>query len=86
MFDELSKSIWQKEFGEWINFVHKDTNYELLFGWLKFSEALNIHQTFPTVHLSCAVHGSYFNDIFFIFMQSCGKGLITKECREMYVL
>ena len=43
------KSIWQKKFGEWIGFSHKDAIYKLKFGWLKFGEARTtrqIHQTF----------------------------------------
>jgi len=32
------KKVGQKRFGKWIDFGHKDTNYELKFGWLKFGK------------------------------------------------
>ena len=38
MFVEL-KVIGEIKFGEWIDFGHKDTIYQLKFGWLKFGES-----------------------------------------------
>ena len=32
------KVIGKIKFGEWIDFGHKDTIYQLKFGWLKFGE------------------------------------------------
>ena len=54
MFVE-SKVIGEIKFGEWIDFGHKDTIYQLKFGWLKFGESrrlakfakLSRRQTFP---------------------------------------
>ena len=44
------KVIGEIKFGEWIDFGHKDTIYQLKFGWLKFGESRTtrqIRQTFP---------------------------------------
>ena len=49
------KVIGEIKFGEWIDFGHKDTIYQLKFSWLKFGESqttckfakLSHHQTFP---------------------------------------
>ena len=44
------KVIGQIKFGQWIDFGHKDTIYQLKFGWLKFGELQitpQICQTFP---------------------------------------
>ena len=44
------KVISEIKFGEWIDFGHKDTIYQLKFGWLKFGESQATHQirqTFP---------------------------------------
>ena len=49
MFVEL-KVISKIKFGEWIDLGHKDTIYQLKFGWLKFDESqttCQIRQTFP---------------------------------------
>jgi len=51
MFDRVN--IWKiaklivfgEKFGEWINFSHKDTIYQLKFGWLKAFPQPNI----PTI-------------------------------------
>ena len=48
-------SVWRIvelkiKFGEWIDFGHKNTIYQLKFGWLKFGESQTtrqIRQTFP---------------------------------------
>ena len=43
------KVIGEIKFGEWIDFGHKDTIYQLKFGWLKFGESRTtrqIRQTF----------------------------------------
>ena len=57
MFGEINvwrivelKVIGEIKFGEWIDFGHKDTIYQLKFGWLKFGESRKtrqIRQTFP---------------------------------------
>ena len=44
------KVIGKIKFGEWMDFGHKDTIYQLKFGWLKFGESRTtrqIRQTFP---------------------------------------
>ena len=44
------KVIGKIKFGKWIDFGHKDTIYQLKFGWLKFGESRTtrqIRQTFP---------------------------------------
>ena len=44
------KVIGKIKFGEWIDFGHKDTIYQLKFGWLRFGESRTtrqIRQIFP---------------------------------------
>ena len=45
------KVIGEIKSGEWIDFGHKDTIYQLKFGWLKFGKSRKTHQihhqTFP---------------------------------------
>jgi len=41
------KVIGKIKFGKWIDFGHKDTIYQLKFGWLKFGESCTTRQTFP---------------------------------------
>ena len=38
------KIIGKIKFGEWIDFGHKDTIYQLKFGWLKFGKSRTTHQ------------------------------------------
>ena len=42
------KVIGEIQFGEWIDFGHKDTIYQLKFGWLKFGESGMTHQICQT--------------------------------------
>ena len=41
------KVIGEIKFGEWIDFGHKDTIYQQIFGWLKFGESRTTYQIFP---------------------------------------
>ena len=52
---ELKVRSWAKKLANWIDFDHKDTIYKLKFGWLKFSEARTICQTFllPNIPAMC---------------------------------
>ena len=52
------KVIGEIKFGKWIDFGHKDTIYQLKFGWLKFGESrttrqIRRHQTFPLYGILC---------------------------------
>ena len=40
------KVLGKIKFGEWIDFDHKDTIYQLKFGWLKFGKSQTTCQTF----------------------------------------
>ena len=53
---KLKVHIWQKMFNIRIDFSHKDTIYKLKFGWLKFSEAWRIRQTFPLPNIPAIWH------------------------------
>ena len=50
------KVIGEIKYGEWIDFGHKDTIYQLKFGWYKFGKsrtARQIRQTFLSPNIPC---------------------------------
>ena len=62
-----SKVIGEIKFGEWIDFGHKDTIYQLKFGWLKFGESWKTRQTFPPPNIP-AIRYMY---IIYIYIYVC---------------
>ena len=78
------KVIGEIKFGEWIDFGHKDTIYQLKFGWLRFARTTRqICQTFPPPNIPAIRYNFCMQNFYFsmkIKVYSAHTGLfITRQ-------